>query len=380
MSNRIEIIRAARKLTNLDLAACKQAVDQAGGDLETALRILQSPGSFQAMPGQRFKTTGTDVPPSLPQEGRSMRVFISQEERALLYRRGDYVRLLKPGRHFIIPFLKYQVERHNLNQAFRPPQHPAIYLRDPDLEKELLVMDIPDHQIALHFEDGHFIEVLQSGRHLFWKALKQHAFKAADLTRPEIQGDLDPALLNQERLTAYLSVHTVEPHEQGLLFYNEEFQRILSPGRYYFWKGSTAVRVLKADMRVQVLDMTGQEIMTRDKVAIRINFICQYQITHPRTALVQLKAYEEQVYILMQLILREYVGTLTLDELLEKKEEIGGFVLEKIREKSESLGLQFIYAGVKDIILPGEIRAILNKVIEAEKNALANIITRREET
>jgi regulator of protease activity HflC (stomatin/prohibitin superfamily) len=97
--------------------------------------------------------------------------------------------------------------------------------------------------------------------------------------------------------------------------------------------------------------------------------------------LTDIKNYEEQLYILMQLILLEYVGTLTLDEWLSKKEEIGSFVLEKLEDKGKSLGLTFHYAGVKDIVLPDEIKTILNQVLEAEKKAQATIIiTRREET
>jgi regulator of protease activity HflC (stomatin/prohibitin superfamily) len=138
--------------------------------------------------------------------------------------------------------------------------------------------------------------------------------------------------------------------------------------------------VHKVDMRQLQLDMTGQEIMTKDKVTIRVNFICQYKIADPLIVLTGIKNYEEQLYILMQLILREYVGTFTLDELLGKKEEIGAFVLEALEEKGKSMGLTFLYAGVKDIVLPGEIKTILNQVLEAEKKAQANIITRREET
>lgn len=71
---------------------------------------------------------------------------------------------------------------------------------------------------------------------------------------------------------------------------------------------------------------------------------------------------------------------MTLDEILSKKEEIGEFILVNIKEKSEKFGLEVLFAGIKDIILPGEIRDIMNQVLIAEKKAQANIITRREET
>lgn len=125
--------------------------------------------------------------------------------------------------------------------------------------------------------------------------------------------------------------------------------------------------------------MTGQEMMTEDKVTLRLNFVCQYKIINPLRAL-EIKALEDQIYILLQLILREYVGTLKLDDLLRMKQEIAAFVLSRLNEKSEDYGVKFFAAGVKDIILPGDIKEILNTVLLAEKKAQANLITRREET
>src|SRR5690606_34155748 len=116
------------------------------------------------------------------------------------------------------------------------------------------------------------------------------------------------------------------------------------------------------DLRQQQLDVIGQELMTADKVTLRLNFFCHYKVVDP------LK------------IMEINVGTLKLDELLKRKKEMGAFVLQKLEEKSRDFGVQFLDAGVKDIILPGDIKEILNTVLLAEKQAQANIITRREET
>ena len=86
-----------------------------------------------------------------------------------------------------------------------------------------------------------------------------------------------------------------------------------------------------------------------------------------------------QLYTHAQLILREYVGRFRLDELLEQKEEISQYVLEEMKKKQEDYCVEIVSAGIKDIILPGEIREIMNTVLLAEKRAQANVITRREE-
>jgi regulator of protease activity HflC (stomatin/prohibitin superfamily) len=83
---------------------------------------------------------------------------------------------------------------------------------------------------------------------------------------------------------------------------------------------------------------------------------------------------------LLQLALREYVGGFTLDELLEKKDGIGQFILNSMAEKAKLLGVELTGAGVRDIILPGEMKDIMNQVLMAEKKAQANVIMRREET
>jgi regulator of protease activity HflC (stomatin/prohibitin superfamily) len=81
-----------------------------------------------------------------------------------------------------------------------------------------------------------------------------------------------------------------------------------------------------------------------------------------------------------QLVLRDFTAKYRFDDLLRQKDSIGGLVLEKLREREEEFFVKFSDAGLKDIILPGEIRDIMNTVLVAEKSAQAGVITRREET
>src|SRR5690606_7041538 len=149
---------------------------------------------------------------------------------------------------------------------------------------------------------------------------------------------------------------------------------------YYFWKNPVGVTVSKIDLRQLQLEVSGQEILTKDKAALRINFYTQYKVVDIVKALIDNKDYEKQLYVLMQLALREYVGTMTLDELLEKKEAISTYVLTALKEKASNLGVEIRDCGVRDIILPGEMKEIMNQVLVAQKKAEANVIMRREET
>ncbi len=309
-----------------------------------------------------------------------MRVKVNQDERALLYKDGDFERLLKPGKYVFSPFANYSVERFDVNLPFAPSKNLNLYLKDKELVEELDVVEVADKEIVLRYEDGRFVQVLTAGKYAFWKALKTNRFETVDLSNPEVLETIEKAVLVGPAFHRLVQVAELASFERGLLLYNGEFQKVLKPGKYFFWNGPVKVVVQKVDMRQLQTDISGQEIMTRDKVTLRINFVVQYRIVDPIKAVIDINDYQAQLYVLTQLILREYVGMFTLEELLQKKEEIGTFVLEKMAEQGEAMGLQFIFAGVKDVILPGEMKAILAQVIEAEKRAQANLITRREET
>jgi regulator of protease activity HflC (stomatin/prohibitin superfamily) len=251
--------------------------------------------------------------------------------------------------------------------------------QDPAFMESVAIIEVPDDQRALHFIDGVVIDVLYPGTHVFWNVTKKNSFEVLDISDPETANKLPVAYM------AYMPVnyclgYVVNDGETGLLFYNGTFQRALGSGQYFFWNYNTRVTVQIVDTRVQQIDIVGQEILTADKVSLRVNVVCSYQITDPLSAVTKLKDYKTQIYVLVQLILREFAGKYRFDELLRQKDSIGGFVLEKLKEREDEFYAKFSDAGVKDIILPGEIREIMNTVRVAEKAAQASVITRREET
>ena len=185
----------------------------------------------------------------------------------------------------------------------------------------------------------------------------------------------------QNRLLAnYVRSYTVESYEKAVLFVDGNYVQTLESGVYYWWRNSTAVHVGKVDMRKQQLEINGQEILTKDKAALRLNAWAQYQVVAIEKALLQNKAYDQQLYVAFQLALREYIAGYGFDELLEKKEAVAPFVLAQVKEKAEALGIEVMGFGIRDIILPGDVKEIMNQVLIAEKKAQANSIMRREET
>ncbi|REK74484.1 slipin family protein [Paenibacillus paeoniae] len=306
-------------------------------------------------------------------------IVIKSDERGLLFHKGSYIHHLKPGTYRYTSWSGNEVIVQEVTRPFAVPgKELALFRHDAELGLELAVVDVQDHEYVLHYEDGRFVSLLGAGSYAYWNVLKKHRFVHIDIRQPELPSDLIAAL--PQRLLPYCTVIEVANHERGLLHYNHVFQRELAPGKYYFWKHApVSVQVKMADLRQQQLDLTGQEMMTEDKITLRLNFVCQYQIVSPSKTL-EIKGFDEQVYITLQLILREYIGTMKLDDLLRVKQEIGAYVLSRLNEHSDRFGVRFAAAGVKDIILPGEVKDILNTVLLAEKRAQANLITRREET
>lgn len=296
----------------------------------------------------------------------------------LVFRKGEYRRVMTEGKHW----LKWdeQITVYDLAKPFYPTVDLNLLLADPQLAEKLMVVEVKDHEIALQYINGNYKGVLQPGRYAFWKGLTTYSFLKADLSKIEITEEIPMNILLKPEVLQFIRVYQVESYEKGIMLMNGKIERILDKGIYYFWKNPTAIAVIKTDLRQQQMEIPGQEILTKDKAALRINFFARYRTVDIDKALVENKEFEKQLYVLIQLAIREYIGMNTLDELLERKEAVSEAIKASIGEKASVLGVEIGDCGIRDIILPGEVKEIMNQVLVAEKRAQANIITRREET
>ncbi len=177
------------------------------------------------------------------------------------------------------------------------------------------------------------------------------------------------------------AVHTVNvpEHHQGLVYIDNVQQPPLTQGRYHYWLVNQTVGSQVADLRLQTCEVSGQELLTEDKVTVRTNVVCNYRITDAPKWFAQHQSPEEYLYRELQFAIRALIGSKSMDTLLADKQGLDTELTALIRAKVPQ-GAEIDSAGVKDIILPGEIRSILTRVVEAEKSAQANNIRRREET
>lgn len=173
---------------------------------------------------------------------------------------------------------------------------------------------------------------------------------------------------------------TVEAFEKGLRFRNGRFVEVLEPGRYRVRRLFVQERIETVDLRQTTLVLQGQEMMTLDKVTLRLTSVATLRVKDPVAAILTVEDYEKQLYSDIQLALRAHVGALDLDALLAAKSRLGERILEEVKLGADGYGVEVLNVGLRDIVLPGEMKAILNQVMEARKKAEASNIERREET
>ncbi|ESP92473.1 slipin family protein [Pseudoalteromonas luteoviolacea] len=173
---------------------------------------------------------------------------------------------------------------------------------------------------------------------------------------------------------------SIESEHIGLLYVDNVLVRKLPPGHYGMWRFNRDIDLKVFDCRAQMLEVSGQEILSKDRVSLRINLTASVQVTDAVIASQSTEDIMSFTYNILQLALREAVGTQNLDDLLLDKLYINETLRDIVGTQLQALGVKLINVGMKDIILPGEMKSILNQVVEAQKAAEANVIKRREET
>ena len=311
-----------------------------------------------------------------------IKVHIKQFERGLLFRRGDFVRPLRAGT-YRIPIWRIRKDRIEVVSTLKTKfEHTLldVLVRDERLRDELAIIDLTDTQRALVWKDGRLFAIVGPGRHAFWKVPADLAIETYAIDEFRFAHAKLATIVQHADAAKWLDGVQVDAQEDVLLYRDGVLIDRLGEGLHVFWKGTGKVRWKTVDRREQVADVAGQEIMTSDKVTLRVNLIVTYVVSDIVRATQAAADYAQALYREAQLVLRAAIGTRTLDALLADKESVGGEVRSALTVRAEQLGVTVKSVGLRDIILPGDMRALLNQVVQAQKEAEANLIKRREET
>lgn len=307
---------------------------------------------------------------------------IHDDERGLLSQDGRLVRLLPPGRAKIFNWGKrHEIEVVKVVRAELPVERARLILRAiPEATNEIMIVQTGPTEVAIVSIDGEPKHILlQNSARAFWSSVTDVKVERIDTAANMRVSKEHLDKLDVSRTTAVVSA-LVEPHEAALLIVDGEVKERLGPGRYAFWAVGRTVRIAKVDLRPTPLEVTAQEILTKDRIAIRVTLTAFYRVTDLEKSVLASADLSNTIYRLVQFAIREAVAARTLDEILAARDSIDTEVRTFVKERVAELGAEVGEIGVKDVILPGDIRDLLNKVVEAERVAKANLIRRQEET
>ena len=317
--------------------------------------------------------------------------IVRKHERGLLFKDGDFIQFLAPGtyRYFGLRH-RHAVERYDISVAAFEHRL-ADYLVEAEraeIDRLFHLVETNADEVALVYLNERASAVLAPAeRKLYWKGVVKVRVERFDLNEGiALDARLTKRLVNGRDAKVLAVVdkavyaRIVPDGHVGLLYVDGELTETLAAGLHAYWNVARAVGVELMDLRVKALEVQGQEILTRDKVALRINVTATYQYVDAAKAVRAVKDPLDQLYKEIQFGLRAAVGTRKLDALLEDKTAIDRDIADHLGMRFAEIGLSVISVGVKDIILPGDMKDLLGKVVEAEKAAQANVIRRREET
>ncbi|MEZ8145885.1 slipin family protein [Enterovibrio norvegicus] len=324
-------------------------------------------------------------------------IKIAENERALVFKNQQLTDVLMPGTHKVwdisddVSFQIFDIDA----LYFSPVSGERLYQSNAALRDQITHEKLDDTEVGLLFVNDMLRGVVAPGERLFlWKEAGDIRVERIDISTQLQLNEQTLFLVNKAgantatRLIRSAETVAIKPimnavvknNHVGLLYVDGKLVETLEPGQYGYWQFNRDVTLKTFDTRTLILEIAGQEIMTKDRVSLRINLTASLRVIDAKTAASNVEKLEDYVYKLLQLALREAIGTKTLDDLLLDKLYVGETVKELVTEQLADIGVALGNVGMKDIILPGDIKGILNQVVEAQKSAEANVIKRREET
>lgn len=313
------------------------------------------------------------------------RVVIGDGERGLVYRNRQFQRVLMPGVYrYFDPMGRMSVTCHDIASPEYRGNDKDVLIRvlGEALDRHFVLADIGSEEVGLISRNGRLTDVLPPGsRVLFWRGLVDVAVEKVSMNAGLAVPRVVATRLRQIGLLDRVSVAVTVPVEStGLVFVDGELAETLAPGSYAFWNFRKNVSAEVIDQRLLSLEVSGQELLTRDRVSLRVNLAASLRVADPVVARTRVAKHSDFIYRELQYGLRRAVAAKTLDELLGDKASLDADIFAYVRGRVTEYGIEVLGVGVKDVILPGEMKEILNSVVQAEKLAQANVIRRREES
>ncbi len=288
---------------------------------------------------------------------------------------------MESGRHWLFdPFSRIRLQVISTRSVVFAHEQLDEIVASGQLKGRAINLDLRDYQRALVWVDGRFHGILAAGHYALWTVSHDVRVEVMDARQTRFRHDEFAVITRTAGVHKALDIADIARDRAGVLFIEGRYVDTLQAGRFAFWRGLADSKIVEIDMREQALDVSGQELMTSDKVTLRLNAALMYRVADPRRAVSSSDNHGQALYRAAQMALREVVGRYELDAFLNDKNALAGEVHQQLAARANQLGAEVIQLGIRDIILPGDMKELMNRVTEAKKAAEANLIARREET
>ena len=305
------------------------------------------------------------------------KLAINNQEIGLAIKNNEVKNIYTKGNYWIL--FNKNIEKFDINEIIDAKFHSMI-LENETLKEMVDFIEVLHNEVLIVYKNNQFYDSFYNKNVMIWKNSTQLKTMKFDLNSTDEIKNLSKREIDILRKSGAIRIISVSPYFEGILFKDNKFDQVVKAGDLYFYNNETKISVVTYDMRPQTIEISGQEILTKDKAQLRINFMVNYQIIDLIKAYQANKDFEKMIYQAIQLGLREFIGNMNFDELMSDKNSVSDYIMQKYQNQFAEIGLKLKETGIKDIILPGEIREIMNRVLIAEKTAQANSIMRREET
>ncbi len=169
-----------------------------------------------------------------------------------------------------------------------------------------------------------------------------------------------------------ISLKQINQYERGVMFTMGRFTGLKDAG----WRIVIPVfqRLIKVDTRTKAVDVPDQEAITRDNIPVRINAVIYYRVSDAGKAILEVENFFWAMSQMAQTTMRNAVGEVTLDELLQKRDKISNKIQGIIDAASDPWGIKVESVELKDVIIPEDLKRTISKEAEAEREKRAVII------
>ncbi|HTI61996.1 MAG TPA: slipin family protein [Gemmatimonadaceae bacterium] len=173
------------------------------------------------------------------------------------------------------------------------------------------------------------------------------------------------------------SIRVLTQYERGVVFFLGRYTGTRGPGLTFV--PSILARMKRVSMRVFVLDIPPQDVITRDNISVKVNAVLYFRVMDPSLAVIEVQDYLYATTQLAQTTLLSVLGQVELDELLADRRKVNDILKRIIDERTDFWGLEVSAVEIKDVLLPDSMRRAIARQAEAERERRAKVISAQGE-